>query len=518
MISFKNAIDRVGVIVITLAGLIFYSCNKSDSPTGNFEILITDAKVIDGSGSDEFKADLLIRGDSIAYIGIVDEVKIEVAQRIDANGKIVSPGFIDAHAHGDPVANGDFKNFLSMGVTTICLGQDGFSQQTNNLTEWIEQIDSVGVGVNIITFIGHSTLRELSGTNYSAVPTEVQLTSMKESLRRGMMDGAFGLSTGLEYVPGYYAARNEMTELAKVVGEKDGLIMSHMRNEDDDQIENSIKELLSQGTYAPVHISHFKVVFGKGPERARQLLLMLDSARNNGVKVTADVYPYTASYTGIGIVFPEWAKAPNDYNKVKTTRSGDLRNFLKEKVIKRNGPNAMLFGDGPWRGMTLAAVADSLNKTFEDVLIEIGPEGGSGAYFVMNEELQTTLIRDSMICISSDGSPTMHHPRGYGSFAKVINTYTRESGALSLSEAIRKMTSLPASILGVPKRGLVKVGYKADLLIFDLEKVRDKATYEEPHQLAEGFDYVIVNGNIAKNPDGIVPLRHGIFLKKDKNE
>lgn len=502
--------------LVILCGLLFYACNNPDSPTGSFDILITNGTIIDGTGSKEFSGDVLIRADTIAFIGDVDLKKVEVDHIINAKGKIITPGFIDAHAHGDPVANADFQNFRDMGVTTIALGQDGFSYASENLSPWMTQIDSTGLGVNVITFVGHSTLRELSGTNYSVQPTEGQLASMQEILRQSMKRGAFGLSTGLEYTPGYYAEAEEMEALAKVVGDNGGIIMSHMRNEDDDQIENSINELLLQGSYAPVHISHFKVVYGKGQERAKQLLSILDSARRAGLNVTADVYPYTASYTGIGIVFPDWAKAPNDFGKIKATRREELEDFLRKRIMKRNGPDATLFGDGAWRGMTLTQVSDSLKMPFEKVLIDvIGPEGGSGAYFVMNEELQTMLIQDSLVCISSDGSPTMHHPRGYGSFAKIIRLYVNETKSLELTDAIRKMTSLPATIIGLKKRGEVKVGSKADLLVFDPLKIKDNATYEEPHQYADGFEYVIINGHITKSPDAVVTERYGLFIRKE---
>lgn len=506
----------VEIVSFVFLGIISFSCSQPDSPEGSFDILITNATIIDGTGREKFSGDILISSDSIAYIGKVDREKVDIDQLIDAKGKVVTPGFIDAHAHGDPVAEADFKNFMNMGVTTICLGQDGFSYASENLSPWMNQIDSTGLGVNVLTFVGHSTLRELSGTNYAPQPTEKQLSSMQEILRQSMMRGAFGLSTGLEYTPGYYAQSPEMEALAKVVGENEGIIMSHMRNEDDDQIEKSIHELLLQGAFAPVHISHLKVVYGKGEERAKHLLSILDSARRTGITVTADAYPYTASYTDIGIVFPDWAKAPNNFEKVRASRRSELEDFLRSKIIRRNGPEATLFGDGRWQGMTLAQVADSLKMPFEKVLIDVvGPEGGSGAYFVMDEELETVIIKDSLVCISSDGSPTMHHPRGYGSFAKMISHYVNETHSLELTDAIRKMTSLPASIIGLKKRGELKVGYKADLLVFDPLEVKDNATYEAPHLYADGFEYVIINGHIAKSPDVEVTERYGLFIRKE---
>ncbi len=495
---------------------VLISCGESDMPTGRYDILIENGSVIDGTGRDAIVADILVRADTIAYIGKVDKSKIEVADVFDARGKIISPGFIDAHAHGDPIRDGEFENFLRMGVTTICLGQDGFSYPSTDYNRWMDSVDSAGLGVNVISFMGHSTLRELSGTGYVAEPTAEQLDSMRLLLTKAMEDGVFGMSTGLEYTPGYYAQAKEMAALAKVVGEKRGIIMSHMRNEDDDQIEKSIDELLGQGEFAPVHISHFKVVYGKGSERAKYLLSKLDSARGAGITVTADVYPYTASYTGIGIVFPDWAKAPNDYDQVKASRRKELEAFIRDRINKRNGPDATLFGNGDWKGMTLTQVADSLGLPFEKVLIDrIGPEGASGAYFVMNEELQATLIQDSLVCISSDGSPTMHHPRGYGAFAKIIRQYVSQTHKLTLTDAVRKMTSLPASILGVKDRGVIRVGAKADLLIFDVSKIIDKATYEEPHQFAEGFEVVIVNGGVAFTGEKPTVKRHGRFLRKE---
>ncbi|MFZ1805662.1 MAG: amidohydrolase family protein [Cyclobacteriaceae bacterium] len=502
--------------VIVFFGMLLYGCDNPDSPSGSFDILIANGTIIDGTGAKEFPGDVLIRADTIAFIGEVDVEKLDIGHIINAEGKVITPGFIDAHAHGDPVADPGFQNFRGMGVTTIALGQDGFSYASENLSSWMSQIDSTELGVNVITFVGHSTLRELSGTNYSPIPTETQLASMQEILRQSMKRGAFGLSTGLEYTPGYYAQAEEMEALAKVVGDNGGIIMSHMRNEDDDQVEKSINELLLQGSYAPVHVSHFKVVYGKGEERAKHLLSILDSARNAGVTVTADVYPYTASYTGIGIVFPDWAKAPNNFEKVKAARRAELEDFLRKRVEKRNGPDATLFGNGSWRGMTLTQVSDSLKMPFEKVLIDVvGPEGASGAYFVMNEELQTALIQDSLVCISSDGSSTMHHPRGYGSFAKIISHYVNETKSLDLTDAIRKMTSLPASIIGLKKRGEVKVGYKADLLVFDPIAIKDNATYEDPHQYADGFVYVVINGHIAKSPDMEETQRYGLFIRKE---
>ncbi|MCB9287748.1 MAG: amidohydrolase family protein [Lewinellaceae bacterium] len=479
-----------------------------------YDLLICNGRVLDGQDSIPRLADVLIRHDSILFIGEVDTSFIEVEQRIDASDKFITPGFIDTHAHGDPLETPGFENFLAMGVTTICLGQDGDSPEYENIRPWMEKVDSVGPGVNIAMFAGHGTLRRLSGVEYKPEPAPAEMGRMKALLADAMDAGCFGMTTGLEYTPGTYAGDEELAALAKVVGENGGLIMSHVRNEDNDAIEASIKELLRQGRYCNVQVSHLKVVYGKGEERAEEIIALLDSARNNSAySVTADIYPYTASYTGIGIVFPQWAKPPNDYEQVKRERRKELLEFLYKKVMARNGPEATLFGTEPYAGKTLAQVAAERGKPFEEVLLNIGPGGASGAYFVMDESLQGRLLEDPHVMICSDGSPTMHHPRGYGSFAKIIEQYVQQEQRFSLAEAVRKMTSLPARTLGLQGRGILKAGSYADLLVFDPRKVKARAGFSEPHRLAQGMDWVVVNGKIAFQ-GGQLKGRRGIVLKK----
>ena len=319
------------------------------------------------------------------------------------------------------------------------------------------------------------------------------LSILNESLKY-----TFGLSTGLEYSPGLNAESHELRSLAKVVGENNRLIMSHMRNEDDDHIEDSIAELLEQGEYARVHISHLKSVYGKGIDRAEEILNILNSARDSGIDVTAEIYPYNASYTGIGIVFPIWSKTQEEFNKVKLSKREELESYLVHRINQRNGPESTLFGTAPYTGKTLADLSHEKEMNFEDILIdEIGPNGASGAYFVMNEELQDRLLLDPNIGICSDGSISGYHPRGHGTFAKIIEKYVVNEGMLSLEEAIRKMTSFAAKVLGIDDRGILREGMKADIIIFNPDKVRARASYTDPFLLAEGFDIVMVNGRKA---------------------
>ncbi len=469
-----------------------------DTHGRKYSLLIMGGKLLDGQDTSARTADVLIRNDSILFVGKVDTTLIELSQVIDATGKYVSPGFIDTHAHGDPLETPAFENFLAMGVTTICLGQDGGSPAYEDIGIWMDKVDSVGPGVNIAMFVGHGTLRELSGLGYKPEPAPGEMEKMESLLNDALQAGCFGMTTGLEYTPGTYAGDAELLALAKAVGEKDGLIMSHVRNEDDDAIEASLRELLRQGQYCNVQVSHLKVVYGKGEERAEEILALLDSARQaSSYSVTADLYPYTASYTGIGIVFPQWAKPPNDYEQVKKERRAELLEFLRRKIASRNGPEATLFGTAPFAGKTLAEVAEAQGKPFEEVLLEIGPGGASGAYFVMNEELQARLLADPHVMVCSDGSPTMHHPRGYGSFARIIETYVLKEKLLSLGEAVRKMTGLPAQTLGLKGRGRIEAGYHADLLVFSPQQVKALADFSNPKQLAQGMDWVVVNGKVA---------------------
>ncbi|MEZ4896508.1 MAG: amidohydrolase family protein [Saprospiraceae bacterium] len=481
-----------------------------------FDYLIRGAQVVDGTGAVPYAADLLVQGSVIAFVGPVPEESGMNVHIIDAHGKYLTPGFIDAHAHGNPLKEDAFVNFLAMGVTTVCLGQDGTSPMYDDLREWFTQVEQVPQCINTAPMVGHGTLRVLSGIQYSNSPEPDALNRMIELLDDALNAGCFGLTTGLEYEPGGFADSLELIRLAKTVGKHHRLVMSHVRNEDDDALLASIDELAQMGKYVPVQVSHLKSVYGKGSGRAQEILSYLHQLRQSGIAITQDWYPYTASYTGLSILFPPWAKPPNDYPTVVRQRKSELLTFLHDKVLLRNGPAATLFGSGPYRGKTLDEAARQTGKSFEEILLELGPSGASAAYFIMDEDLQETLLLDSMTMICSDGSPDMFHPRGYGSFAKILGTYVRDRSLLTLAQAIRRMTGLPAGILRLPERGLIAPGYRADLVIFDLKEVMDNATFEQPHVLASGFDYVFVNGVLAWHDQQLIG--HGGELLRAKNQ
>lgn len=466
------------------------------------DLLIENGRVLDGLGNEAVDADIVIAGERIVFVGEThfdaDEIGTRVARRIDAAGRIVAPGFIDLHSHGDPLQTPEFENFLAMGVTTISLGQDGSSPDVSPLSDWLADVSERGIGTNLAMFVGHGTLREQAGIGMAPAPEAEDVQRMLD-----MLDDAlkytFGLSTGLEYNPGLNASTAELRALAAVVGQNDRLVMSHMRNEDDEALEASIAELLEQGEDARVHISHLKSVYGRGTERAEEILSILADARASGIDITADIYPYTASYTGIDIVFPVWAKTAEQFEVAKATRREELADYLRERVNLRNGPEATLLGTDPWTGKTLAELAHEEEMPFEDVLIDIiGPDGGSGAYFVMNDALQARMLQDPNIGVCSDGSPTGFHPRGHGTFARIIETYVVKEQLLTLAEAVRKMTSFAAGVLRIEDRGVLEAGRFADIIIFDPQAVHENATYPDPLQRADGFDIVIVNGKVAR--------------------
>ena len=503
---------RPGVAALAATVLLACAPNEADRPQSAAEVprveydwLIAGGTVVDGTGEPARRADVLVREGRIAFVGPVDPDTLEVRERFDAEGLIVAPGFIDAHAHGDPARDPAFPNFLAMGVTTIVLGQDGGGPEVAALDEHLRAVDAARPAINIAYLVGHNTIRRESGVGFDA-PGSEGMVRMSALVAQGLAAGAFGLSTGLEYDPGSRSGMDELAAIAGPVAEVGGVISSHLRTEDADQVEEALGELIEQGrrSGARVHASHLKIVLADDPAQATALLKLMARAREEGVEVTADVYPYTASYTGISILFPEWARPPSDYEAVVHDRRDQLAEHLRRRVESRNGPEATLFGSGPWSGRTLAEVAAEQNRPFEDVLIELGPDGASAAYFVMNESVMRALWIDPHVVGSSDGSPAMQHPRGYGSFARVIRQFVVEEEILSLEEAVRKMSGATAAIYRLddpavvdPPRGLVREGWAADLLVFDPTEVRDAADFEHPHRLAEGMRAIWVNGEPA---------------------
>ncbi|WP_438865040.1 N-acyl-D-amino-acid deacylase family protein [Neptunicella sp.] len=488
------------------------SCYCSIVTAQQIDFLFRHANIVDGSGRPAYLADLAVKEGKIVFIGDAQTQHFTAQHDINAQGKILAPGFIDLHAHGNPIKDGEFSNFLAMGVTSIILGQDGFSPAIAGIDQWQQQWDSRGVGVNIALLIGHGSLRRYVGVGNVATVSEKQISTMQSVLSKAL-ERRFGFSTGLEYVPAIHASEQELIALAKIVGQKKRLIMSHMRNEDDDKLFDSIHELARQGRYSKVHISHIKSVYGKGKERGKDILALLSQLRKERVPISADIYPYNASYTGVAILFPDWAKTNGLFHLAMPARAQELQDYLYQRVMSRGGPEKTLLGSGVYTGLTLQQVAEKLDKPFARVLIEdIGPQGASAAYFIMDDALQTELLTSNLIGLGSDGSPTMHHPRGYGTFAKLIEEYVIKRQVLSIEQAVYKATGLAADILAIKDRGRLKPDMQADIILFDPAKVRAHANYAEPHQLSTGFELVLVNGHIAWQHNQPGEKRHGILL------
>jgi N-acyl-D-amino-acid deacylase len=543
VVCFESHSRKINITVLNMwkhillaTSLIFLiSCGNNDMPLEGilYDLMIVNGQIVDGTGSKPYLGTVLIKDGVLSYVGNANLESYEANQVIDADGMFITPGFIDAHGHGNAELNPKFKNFWSMGVTTILLGMDGRSDGIDDFNGWMQNVESARPGVNIAPFTGHGTARNATSIGLTTHPSEEQITELKDLIEEQMQRGSFGVTKGIEYIPGRFADIKELTEIGNIVAEYNGTIMSHIRNEDADQVQNSIRELIEVGSKSGsrVHVSHIKIVYSNDEKDADSVVALVDSARKAGVSITADVYPYTASFTGIGILYPEWALPPNNFETVKVERRSELAEYLRNRVNLRNGPEATLLGTAPWSGKTLADISDEFGIPFEDVLIDHLPPGSaSAAYFVMNIDVMRRFLGYDHVVVSSDGSPEMRHPRGYGSFARIIRQFVVEEEFIAIQDAVKKMSGQTASIIGLDrdrglvkpenqndlrftKRGYLKTGFAADVLIFDPANIRDAATFENPHQYATGFDYVIINGLIVQADGESTGARPGLVLR-----
>jgi N-acyl-D-amino-acid deacylase len=511
---------RRSALVLLLLTALATSCESFGREARTpCDLLIVRGLVLDGTGREARRADIVVHSDRIVAVTAPGDASLEYAPRevLDAEGMVVAPGFIDVHAHGDPLRTPEFRNFVAMGVTTICLGLDGSSPaDAEDLAAWFDAVESRRPAVHIAACVGHGSVREQAGIGAATDPDPQAIARMAELIATALDAGAVGLSTGLEYTPGRSADAAELAAIAAPVAARGAFIASHVRNEDDGAVGAAVEELLDQCRAAPgarAHLSHAKVVHAHDADRAASILERLAAARNEGLAVTADVYPYTASYTGISILFPDWARPPEGNPEVLARRRDDLLAHLRQRVLSRNGPEATLFGSGPYAGQTLAEVALRTERPFEEVLADLGPDGASAAYFVMDEGVMETLLASPGTMVASDGSPTMRHPRGHGTFARVLARHVRERAALGLADAIHRMTGLPADLLGLDDRGQIAEGRVADLVVFDPETVQDRATFTAPFDRATGFRAVFVAGEAVVRDDVPTGARPGRALR-----
>jgi N-acyl-D-amino-acid deacylase len=489
------------------------------------DLLIRNGRLLDGSGANETRADL--GGDRISFIGDATKAKLTATRTIDAAGLIIAPGFIDPHTHADedlsnPQRKGNV-NFLLQGVTTVVIGSDGRSPLP--IGKKLEQLNAQGVGTNAITLVGHGSVRGAVLGAADVAPTAEQLDKMKALVEQAMKDGAFGMSTGLYYAPGSFAKTEEVIELAKVVAAHGGIYDSHMRDESSYNIGllGSIAEVIRIGHEAklPVHISHIKALGVDVWGKSKEAIQMIEKARREGVNVTANQYPYTASGTSLtASLVPRWAEAGGNAELLKRLDDPAIRPRLvkemEENLRRRGGANSLLITSGHNRalvGKRLDEIAKAAGKAPVEAALDIIKAGGASvASFNMNEQDIEAFMRQPWVMTGSDGSGG--HPRKYGTYPRKLSDYVLKRGVISLPRFIQASSAQVAETFGVKERGALRTGYFADVLVFDEKAVAEKATYEQPEQLAVGMKYVLVNGKLAVEDGKYTGALAGRALRK----
>lgn len=497
-----------------LGALLVAAWTATWATAADYDVIIAGGRVIDGTGAPAFAADVAIKDGRIVRVG---EVAGAATTRIDATGLIVAPGFIDVHTHSDDIVEKLplSEHFLKMGVTSIIAGNCGGSKL--DIAKFFAAIEANGVSPNVATLVGHNTVRERAmGGIFDRAPTEAELTEMRRMVDQAMKDGAVGLSTGLIYLPGTFAKTEEIVALAKAVAPYGGIYASHMRSEGA-RILSAIEEVIRIAKEAGVRaeISHIKLSGENMWGRTREVIDLLDRARAEGVRVRQDQYAYTASSTRLRQLIPDEAfnGGTETFRAILADpgRKADLVAKMKRNILGRGRMDyayavvASFRGDGTLNGLNIVEAArvlrgsDSLDDQIE-VILEIERLGGAqGVFHGMSEDdlqvflkLPTTMVAsDSGERVFGKGVP---HPRGYGNNARVLGRYVRELGLLTLEEAVRKMTSLPAEHFQLRGRGELKEGFAADVVMFDPQRVGDPSTYRDPHHYAVGFVHVLVNG------------------------
>ncbi|NPV53502.1 MAG: D-aminoacylase [Firmicutes bacterium] len=513
------------------------------------DLIIRNGLIVDGTGNPPFTGDVVVSRDYIADVLRSAVYSAEPAERgetpathtIDASGLVVAPGFIDIHSHSDEnlLADPRAESKIRQGITTEVVGNCGSSLAPlagaaerearqglasldikvtwRGFGEYLEALSQRKTAVNVAGLIGHGTVRAAVMGFESRAPSPGELETMRDLITRAMDEGAWGLSTGLIYPPSSYSSTEELVELARAAGRRGGIYASHIRNEDCHVVE-ATREAIDIGARAgiPVQISHHKASSRANWGKVATTLAMIDEARERGNDVTCDVYPYTASSTGLSVVLPQWLFDGGREKLLERLRDKRVLGAIRDEVEEREGRG---FG---WENIVISAVCLEKNKALEgksildiamergrepfDVVVELLLEEGGEAQtvrFGMCEEDVTLVLRHPESMIGTDAGARAQdgplsrgkpHPRSYGAFPRVLARYVRERGVLTLEEAVRKMTSAPARKIGLKRRGILARGMFADIVIFDPARIADCATYSEPHQYAAGIEYVIVNG------------------------
>ena len=547
---FKKAIItfmafRLAIILF----LVLSSCSTAE----RFDLIIRNGTIYDGSGNAPYQGDLAISGDTIAMIG--DLGAATASSEIEAKGLAVSPGFINmlSWANVNLLEDGRSQSDIRQGVTLEVLGEgssmgpmteemriERINSQTDikydipwtTLGEYLHYLEERGVSTNVTSFVGNGTLRRYVIGYDNRKATEDEILQMQDLVKQAMEEGAVGISSSLLYAPSGYADTDELIALSKIAAEYDGMYISHIRNEGAQLLE-AIDELIKICKDAGIssEVYHLKASGLENWHLLDRAISKIDSAREAGLPVTADIYTYPASSTGLHVQLPDWVREGGVQATIERLKDTRLRDQILEEIEFEHSPDRILlvgFKNADLRkhiGKRLSEVAEELGKSPAETMVDLIVEDDSRiqvVYFSMSEENIGKKVAIPWVSFCSDaGSYTNEgvflkqstHPRAYGSFIRVIGKYARDEGLISLQEAIRKLTSLPADNLKLKKRGRLLPGYHADVVVFDPEKVRDKATFEEPHQYAEGVVHVFVNGTQVLRDGSHTGAMPGRFVK-----
>ncbi len=498
------------ILFISMSFLLF-SCSS------NYDTVISGGTIYDGLGGEPFIANIAINDGQIVKIG---DFEPNASNVINAEGLIVSPGFIDMHTHIDrkivEPEGSSVKNYLTQGVTTVVTGNCGSG--TWELSRYFDHLDSIGIGPNLIHLIGHGTIRGAVMGQDDRLPSSAEMDQMKALIADGMAEGALGLSSGLFYAPGSFSNTEEVIDLAKEVNKYNGIYASHIRDESNytTGLLASISEAIEIGEKAeiPVQISHIKALGTPVWNLSDEVCKLIEDAQARGVNVMADQYPYMASSTSLAAaVIPRWVQEGGETNKrLQDPKLLDrIRKETAENISRRGGPESLVIvsyePNSEFDGLSLAAISEKLKLSAVETAISIVIEGNPSIIsFNMNEADLAYFMKKDYVMTSSDGSVQylgdgMPHPRNYGTFPHKIRKYVLDDGIISMSHAIRAATSLPAKMLGLSDRGQVKEGFIADLTIFNPETIDGIATFENPHQYSQGISYLLINGQVVIEND-----------------
>jgi N-acyl-D-amino-acid deacylase len=535
-----------------------------------YDIIIRNGRIIDGTGNPWYNADLCLKDSRIVGIG---KINADARKEIDASGLIVSPGFIDAHSHADfnTLLYREMENLVHQGITTVIAGQCGsspapvseknreqaqkeidailpegmeFKIDWSTFDEYLLEEEKSGLGANVAHLVGHGAIRGAGMGLDAREPTTEELETMKKLTAEAMRAGAFGLSSGLIYPPGIYAGTDELVELAKVASQYGGIYDSHIRGEGKTLIK-ALEEAILIGDKAnvPVQISHHKVASKSIWGKSKDTLQMFEDARERGIDVTVDQYPYKAGSTSLMTLLPPWAHDGGKDEALKRLRDVEKRKRMRKDIENGISGWENFAGELGWKNVYVTSVNTEENKPIEGMNISelkeykneedeftalykllLEEEGSAGmVIFYGDEEDVRRIMKHPLHMVGTDaGSCTVEgpfckgkpHPRHYGTYPRILGTYVREEKVLTLEEAIRKMTSFPAQRFGIKDRGLIRNGMWADIAIFDIEEVAESSTYQDPHQFPSGYHYVIVNGEVTLNEGRYKPVLAGKTLRK----